>query len=146
MHVEHRKKPRSKAAGCFLEHEGRFLIIQRNLEQAQGGKWGLPAGRVEKGETEKSAVVREVSEETGFSIPPGKIEFLQEIIFDFPEKITDFFVYRVNLDSKIEIALDPREHQAYVWITGKECYARDDLIKGLRTTLEKTGYASAGIV
>ncbi|MGC9599344.1 MAG: NUDIX domain-containing protein [Minisyncoccia bacterium] len=134
------EKPKSKAVGCFLEHEGQFLILQRRPEEHQGGKWGLPAGGVEQGETEKEAVIREVREETGFLIPPAKLEFLREIVFEFPEKITDFFAYRVNLDSKIAVALDSH-HQAYAWVTGKECYARDDLIKGVHGTLEKTRYA-----
>lgn len=140
------EKPKIKAAGCFLEHEGRFLILQRSSEQPQGGRWGLPAGRVEQGETEKDAVIREVYEETKFLVLYEKLEFLQEVVIDFPEKITDFFVYRVNLPLNIEVVLDPREHQAYAWVTGKECYARDDLINGVHDILEKTGYAFMDVV
>lgn len=139
------EKPRIKIAGCFLEYESQFLILHRNPGGRHGGKWGLPAGRVEQGETEKDAVVREVREETGFLIPREKLEFLQKIVFDFPEKIIDFFVYHVNLESKIDVVLESRENQAYAWVTGKECYARDDLIDGVHHTLEKTGYASRGI-
>jgi len=139
-----RKKTTDKVVGCFLEHKGRFLILHRNPGGRHGGKWGLPAGKVEEGETEKDAVRREVYEEIGFLIPSEKLEFLQKNIFDFPEKIIDFFVYRVNLESKIEIILELRENQAYAWVTGKECYARDDLIDGVRATLEKTGYAFPG--
>ena len=117
------------------------MILHRNPGGRHGGKWGLPAGRVEQGETERDAVLREVREETGISIPSRKLEFLQKIVFDFPEKIIDFFVYRVNLESKIEIIPEPRENQAYAWVTGKECHKRDDLIDGVRATLEKTGYA-----
>lgn len=134
-----KEKPKIKVVGCFLEHEGRFLILQRCPEKHQGGKWGLPAGRVKQGETEKDAIIREVHEETGFSIPPGKLEFLKEVVFDFPEKITDFFVYRVGLESKSEVILEPQEHQAYAWVTGKECYARDDLINGVHKLLEEIG-------
>ncbi len=65
---------------------------------------------------------------------------------DYPGRMIDFFVYRVNLESKIEITLEPREHQAYAWVTGRECYARDDLIKGVHDVLEKTGYAFTGAV
>lgn len=136
-------KPKvKKAAGCFLEHEGRFLLLQRCLEKHQGGKWGLPAGGVEQGETEKAAVIREVREETGFSIPLEKLEFLKEIMVDYSGRLIDFFVYRVNLESKIGIILEPQEHQAYAWVAGKECYARTDLINGVHEILEKTGYFS----
>lgn len=137
-------KPETKAAGCFLEYEGHFLILQRSPKMPQGGKWGLPAGKVEKGENEKDAAIREVREETGFLIPSSKIEFLGEIRVDFPEKVTDFFAYRFVLGSRIEVLLDPKEHQAYAWVTGKEFYARNDLIGGVHRVLEKTGYASIG--
>lgn len=136
------EKPRVKRASCFLEYESRFLILHRNPGGRHGGKWGLPAGGVEQGETERNAVIREIREETGFLIPFEKLEFLQKITFDFPEKIIDLFVYRVNLESKFEVVLELRENQNYAWVTGKECYARNDLIDGVRTTLEKTGRAS----
>lgn len=137
-----KEKPRVRIAGCFLEYEGRFLIVHRNPGGRHGGRWGLPAGKVEQGETESEAVRREVYEETGFLIPPEKPEFLQKIVFDFPEKIIDFFVYHSRLESKIKVLLNQRENQAHAWVTGKECYARDDLINGFHTTLERTGYAS----
>lgn len=140
------EKPKIKAVGCFLEYNGRFLILRRRPEEHQGGKWGLPAGNVEQGETEKEAVIREVREETGFSIPFEKLEFLKEIVVDYPGRIIGFFVYRVNLESKIEVVLESQMHQAYAWVTGKECYARDDLIKGAHKVLEETGYASIGAV
>jgi len=136
------EKPTVKIAGCFLEYKGRFLILHRNPGGRHGGRWGLPAGKVEQGETENEAVRREVLEETGFLTPFKKFEFLKKITFDFPEKIIYFFVYRVNLESKIKVFLNRRENQDWAWTTGKECYARDDLIDGVRTTLEKTGYAS----
>lgn len=132
-------KRRFKVAGCFLEYDGRFLMLRRSPDQHQGGKWGLPAGRVEQGEAEADAAIREVHEETGFSIPPDKLEFLQKITFPFPEKIIDFFVYRTNLDSKIKIVLDPHEHQEYAWVTGKEYATRNDLMDGVRTLFGKNG-------
>lgn len=128
-------------AACFVEREGRFLILHRNPGGRHGGKWGLPAGRVEPGETEKEAVTREVKEETGISIPMKKLEFLKAITFDFPEKTIEFFVHRASLESDVEVVLDRSENQSYAWVTGEECYERNDLIDGVRVTLEETGYA-----
>jgi len=132
-------KPRTKAAGCFLEYNSHFLILRRSLGEHQEGKWGVPAGRVEQGETERDAVIREVREETGFIIQPDKLEFLQEVILYFPEKTTDFFAYRVKLESQITIVLNPQEHDAHAWVTGEECFARNDLIRGVRDVLKRVG-------
>lgn len=117
------------------------MILRRAADESQAGKWGIPAGKVEPGETEKEAVIREVREEIGFLIPPEKLEFIRKIPFAFSGKMLDFFAFRVHLASKIEVALN-QEHQAYLWTTGKECYARNDLIGGVHRVLEEAGYAS----
>ncbi len=134
------EKFKIRVAGCFLEHGGRFLILHRFSHKSQGGKWGLPAGKVEKGETDQDAVIREVAEETGFHISPRRLELLQEIRWDFPEKIVEFVAYRLHLESPIEVTLNENEHQGFAWVTAKECYARDDLMHGVHDLLEKVGY------
>ena len=60
--------PKLNAVGCFLEHDGKFLILQRRLHKAEGGKWGMPAGKIDKGESLVVAMARELFEGRGFSI------------------------------------------------------------------------------
>jgi 8-oxo-dGTP diphosphatase len=138
---EIKEKPKVKVAGCFLEYDGKFLILLRRDNQHQGGRWGLPAGKVELGETEKEAIIREVREETGFLIPSENLEFLQEVLVDYAARVIDFFVYRIMLESKINVVLEPQVHCDCAWVSGEEYYGRNDLIKGAREILEKTGYA-----
>ncbi|MEO2053637.1 MAG: NUDIX domain-containing protein [Allomuricauda sp.] len=45
--------------GLVVNPKGKVLFIKRN------GKWDLPKGKVDKGETIESAAIREVEEETG---------------------------------------------------------------------------------
>jgi ADP-ribose pyrophosphatase YjhB (NUDIX family) len=55
-------------AGCVLEQDGKYLLVQEKKEAAYG-MWNLPAGRVDIGETiEQAAAVREVFEETGYKV------------------------------------------------------------------------------
>jgi ADP-ribose pyrophosphatase YjhB (NUDIX family) len=49
----------------------RFLLIQRGRPPFQG-YWSLPGGGVELGETIAQALVREVREETGLAVEPGR--------------------------------------------------------------------------
>jgi 8-oxo-dGTP diphosphatase len=49
---------------------GRLLLIKRGHEP-ETGRWTLPGGRIEPGETDQQAVVREVREETGLSVTCG---------------------------------------------------------------------------
>jgi 8-oxo-dGTP diphosphatase len=49
---------------------GRLLLIQR-AHAPHPGRWSLPGGRVEPGESVEQAVVREVREETGLDVRAG---------------------------------------------------------------------------
>ena len=50
---------------------GRYLLVRRSHEP-EAGRWALPGGRVEPGEPLVDAVVREVLEETGLTVRPGR--------------------------------------------------------------------------
>lgn len=54
-----------RVVGCFLEYEGKFVLLHRHAHKPNGGTWGLPAGKVEPGESDTAAVLRELWEETG---------------------------------------------------------------------------------
>ncbi|MGW4483500.1 NUDIX hydrolase [Amycolatopsis sp. NPDC004368] len=55
--------------GIVFDDQGRLLLIQRGHDPG-AGLWSLPGGRVEKGETDTEAVVRELREETGLDVTP----------------------------------------------------------------------------
>ena len=51
---------------------GRLLLIKRGYDP-EAGKWSLPGGRIEPGETDAQALVREMREETGLIVLPGPL-------------------------------------------------------------------------
>jgi 8-oxo-dGTP diphosphatase len=51
---------------------GRLLLIKRGHEPGKG-LWSIPGGRVEAGESDAAALVREVREETGLVVTPGRL-------------------------------------------------------------------------
>jgi 8-oxo-dGTP diphosphatase len=51
---------------------GRLLLIQRANDPGRG-LWSLPGGRVEQGEDDAAALVREMAEETGLVVRPGAL-------------------------------------------------------------------------
>lgn len=53
-------------------HEGRVLLIRRGKDPLRG-RWVVPGGTVELGETLEEALVREVEEETGLVVKPREI-------------------------------------------------------------------------
>jgi 8-oxo-dGTP diphosphatase len=50
----------------------RLLLVRRGHEPAKG-TWSVPGGRVEAGETDLTATVREVLEETGLRVSVGRL-------------------------------------------------------------------------
>jgi 8-oxo-dGTP diphosphatase len=49
---------------------GRLLLVRRGRDPHRG-RWSLPGGRVETGESPEQAIEREVREETGLSVRAG---------------------------------------------------------------------------
>jgi ADP-ribose pyrophosphatase YjhB (NUDIX family) len=56
----------------MIIHRGSILLSVRGKPPSEG-KWGLPGGAVEVGETLDEALVREVAEETGVAVRPLKL-------------------------------------------------------------------------
>jgi 8-oxo-dGTP diphosphatase len=65
--------PRIPCVGAIItDSHGRLLLIKRG-HPPQAGFWSLPGGRIEPGETDQQALVREVHEETGLRVIPGRL-------------------------------------------------------------------------
>ena len=60
------------AAGLIRDERGRYLITQRRQGSHLAGKWEFPGGKVEAGETDAAAVVRECREELGVEVVVGR--------------------------------------------------------------------------
>jgi 8-oxo-dGTP diphosphatase len=58
--------------GLAYDQQGRLLLIRRGNEPGRG-LWSLPGGRVEAGEDDPAALVREMAEETGLQVRPGPL-------------------------------------------------------------------------
>lgn len=58
--------------GGVVIHEGRVLLIRRGKAPLQG-RWTVPGGTVELGETLEEALVREMREETGLEVRPRQV-------------------------------------------------------------------------
>lgn len=102
-----------------LVRHGRVLAAQRTRPVALAGRWELPGGRVEPGESEAEAVVRECREELGTEVlVAGRLGTDLRI---------DPGVLRVHVARLAAGAPDPRalEHSGLRWVTAAEVPAVD---------------------
>jgi 8-oxo-dGTP diphosphatase len=63
---------RVPCVGAVVVHERRLLLVRRGREPGRG-LWSVPGGRLEAGETTAEGCVREVLEETGLRVVPGRV-------------------------------------------------------------------------
>lgn len=64
---------RIRCVGAIITDEGGRLLMIKRGHAPEAGRWSLPGGRVQPGESDPQAVVREVAEETGLRVTPGRL-------------------------------------------------------------------------
>lgn len=58
--------------GGAVFHQGRLLAARRSAPPELAGRWELPGGKLEPGESAPEALVRELREELGIEAEPGE--------------------------------------------------------------------------
>lgn len=74
-------RPTVGVGAVILDDDGRLLCVKRGRAPAMG-RWSLPGGRIEAGETATEAVAREVFEETGLVVEVSNLIGHVDIITD----------------------------------------------------------------
>ncbi len=112
--------PVFEVVSCYVEYDGRILLLYRNKEKSEGNKWGVPAGKIDAGENEYEAIIREIREETGLEIISMQAEYFKKVFVKYPAYDFVYHMFRVELKSKQDILINLREHQAFRWVVPQE--------------------------
>lgn len=105
--------PDFEVVGCFVEWQGKIIILKRHHDCWEGGKWGIPGGKIEKDETAPSAIVRELSEETGLAVDDKKIFYIDNIAVDHDGRKMIYHLFSTVLNQMPNIIINQREHLEY---------------------------------
>ena len=120
--------------GAVAVDAGDLLLIRRGTEPG-AGRWTVPGGRVEAGETLAEAVVRELAEEAG-------LEGVCDTLVGWVERLGDGY-HQVILDFRVTV-LERREPVAgddaveAAWVSLHDV-AELDLVDGLAEFLHEHG-------
>lgn len=136
MGREYPEHPLVGVAAIIVEG-GRVLLVRRDHDPDRG-KWSVPGGLVEAGETLAAAVKRETLEETGLVVEPGEMATIAEAItpngngrIRFHYVLIDFFAHPVG--GHLQASSDASD---LGWATGQEAMELD-LTAGVRAFLRE---------
>ncbi|MCP9966985.1 (deoxy)nucleoside triphosphate pyrophosphohydrolase [Actinomadura madurae] len=101
--------------GAAIISDGRLLSAQRSEPPHMAGGWELPGGKVDPGESDEDALVRECHEELAVKVSLGR-----RIGGDW--RLSDRSVLRVWTARITEGEPRPLEHLALRWLTPPELY------------------------
>lgn len=110
--------------GVIHRPDGRFLITKRVMTKAWApGWWEVSGGAAQAGEDSKSAVLREIREETGLDASTAEGGYLFTYRRDNPDEGDNYFVdvYRFTMDiDETDLNLQEAETDGYMFATLQE--------------------------
>ena len=109
--------------GALIFHNDKLFLMK---SYKWHGKWVIPGGHIELGETMQEALKREVKEETALDIHDIEFIMFQEFIFDkayHKKSHFIFFDFSCRTDTAGVVLND--EGQEYMWLTPEEALQLD---------------------
>ncbi len=132
--------PRFEVASCFLEHDGKILLLLRQDHKSEGNTWGIPAGKINTAnENSLNGVLRETFEETGIQIHEDNILHIITTYVRYKAYDFVFHIYQSILKEKENIHINYEEHKEFCWVTPQEALHLpliEDLDKCIRLCYE----------
>lgn len=97
---------------CGIIYSGdKIFIARRKKGKSMEGYWEFPGGKIEDGESEKSALIRELHEEFGMKLT------VQERIGENLHQYDDFTIRLIAYKCLFkEASFELTDHDAYEWV------------------------------
>ena len=119
--------------GCLCRSSDKYLFLKRNPEKKHPLYWCVPGGKVNTGETERNAIIREVREETQLQVE-ARIELLYRYFVDDGETQFSYYLFVADIDTPDEVVLNETEHISFNWLNLEEA-CRLSLVPNMREIL-----------
>ena len=101
-------KPRLRVvAAALFDAERRVLIAERPAGKHMAGWWEFPGGKVDSGESDTDALVRELREELGIEARPD--HEVMRLSHEYPDRTIDLVLWRATLTRGSPQGLDGQQ-------------------------------------
>ena len=105
----------TNVVAAIIKKDNQYLIVQRNRNKHLGLKWEFPGGKVQKNESFKEALLREIKEELNIKINMNE-KIAEEKYKD--DKID--IVLHYYLCSHENGTIELNEHENFAWVEKKD--------------------------
>ena len=124
---------RDIVVGAIFSRDTKLLLVLKNNTGVYPGCWGILGGGIEEGEDKRTALNREIMEETGIDILKYPAFLIQESTGESEKTLRDtgervfvkmkFFTYKIVINDydfdSIKVTLND-EHIEYKWVKTSE--------------------------
>lgn len=104
-----------KVTAAILEKNGRILAARRKTGKHMAGFWEFPGGKIEKDETPRQCLQRELKEELGIDCSIG--DYFDQSTHAYDDKTVQLLCYFV---SQVAGEIVFRDHDKIVWLRPSE--------------------------
>lgn len=104
--------PMLRVVAALFERDGRVLVAQRPVGKARAHRWELPGGKVEAGEGDVEALVRECLEE--LTVEVSVVELVGSVKYAYEDLTIELVLYRARLPAGAQ--LRAADAHALAWI------------------------------
>lgn len=101
----------TEVVAALIWQGDRFMICQRPAHKARGMLWEFVGGKVEPGETQQQALIRECREELAITVVPGPV--FMEVTHTYPDLTVHLTLFSATIAEGTPQRL---EHNDIRWI------------------------------
>lgn len=126
------------ACKAFVNYNGKILILRESGQYQDGtnvGRYDVPGGRVQPGESFDQGLIREIKEETGLDVQIGRpfavVEWRPVVRDEQWQIVATFFECKADTD---QVVLS-EDHDNFVWMDPKD-FANYPIIANMKGAFE----------
>ena len=105
----------TEVVAALIWANDKFMICQRPAHKARGLLWEFVGGKVESGETNEQALIRECKEELNVLLSVGRV--FMDVVHEYPDLTVHLTLFNATISEGEPQKL---EHNDIQWITPSE--------------------------